>query len=115
MIDALADRLRSHGKLVEAESLAREALTIRRKVLKSGDRDVVRSILLLATVLGDQGKWADVETLLCDELATRRQRLHPDVILMLNSLGRALQNQGRLLEAEATQREAFGQRPKDLG
>jgi len=60
-LNDLACVLRDLGKLAEAETVCRQALAIRRKLLGEAHPDVARSRDLLAEVLRAQGKLAGFE------------------------------------------------------
>jgi serine/threonine protein kinase/tetratricopeptide (TPR) repeat protein len=49
-------------RLVEAESMSRQALAMQKKLLGNDHPDIARSLFSVATLLRRQGKWADAET-----------------------------------------------------
>ena len=55
-LDNLADVLQAQGKLAEAETMYREALAMRRKLLGNEHPDVAISLINLADVLRKQGE-----------------------------------------------------------
>ncbi len=88
----------------------REELATRRKLLGNEHPDVAIVLSDLASVLNDQRKFAEAETMYREALAVKRKVSgdeHPDVASLLSDLGPVLVSQGKLVEAESTYREAL--------
>ena len=112
-----ADMRQQERKYLEAESLFRESLTIRRRLLGDYDDDVARSLIRLAAVLKKQGgtkvveareKLAEAERLARDQLA--KSRASPDtstdeLIKILGRLSHTLGYEKKYSEAEPILRE----------
>lgn len=95
---------------VEAESLFRRSLDIRRKRLGHGDLDVAATIHNLGQVLMNQGKYRAAEQLLREALAIQRTLLdpkHPSFVMTLSDLAVVLVDLGNQHEAESLYREAM--------
>ncbi|HEY2952152.1 MAG TPA: serine/threonine-protein kinase [Verrucomicrobiae bacterium] len=106
------------GQYEKAETMHREALAMRRKLLSNEHPAVADSLHNLARVLRGQGKLAEAETMHREALAMRRKLLgneHPDVAKSLNNLGRVLERRGKLAEDETMQRDALVIQRKLLG
>mmetsp|Transcript_16084 Transcript_16084/g.45155 ORF Transcript_16084/g.45155 Transcript_16084/m.45155 type:complete len:735 (+) Transcript_16084:44-2248(+) len=72
----------------------------------------------LATLLKEQGRFAEAESLYRDALAARREHKgskHPKTLLAMSNLALLLQEQGNFNEAEALFRENFEARLETLG
>jgi len=108
-INDLALVLMSEGKSVEAEAMAREALSIRRKFLSEPHTDIAHSLNVLAITLGDQGKLAEAEATHRETLAMWRRlygKKRPEVAFSLGALGAVLAKEGRIDEAEVLLQES---------
>ena len=117
-LEGLSFRLRELGSLPEAESTAREALAICRKLLGNEHADVAQALHLLAWNLNMQGKHAEAEAFSREELAIWRKLLgddDPNVAWALGDLTIFLRDQKKLPEAETTIRESLAIRHKRLG
>ena len=93
-------------------------MTIRKK--RQQDRPLEYALALnnLASLLRDQGKFAEAEPLARESLAIRRQvhsGEHPEVASSLSNLGLLEVELGRFVEAEAYYRECLAIRLKALG
>ena len=89
---------------VEAESLLREALALRRKVLPSAHPEITKTMTLLGWVLAETGKTGEAGPLLREALGVRRHALPADhwlTAVTANILGGCLTMEGRYAEAEA--------------
>jgi serine/threonine protein kinase/WD40 repeat protein len=110
--------LREQGKVLEAETVAWEALAIRQKALGNEHADVAQSLHLLAWNLHLQGKHTAAEALSREEAGIWRKLFgneHPNVAWALGDLTVFLRDQRKLAEAETTIRESLGIRQKQLG
>jgi hypothetical protein len=88
----------------EAESLLREALALRRKVLPGGHPEITKTLTLLGWVLAETEKTGEAEPLLGEALTVRRHALPADhwlTAVTANILGGCLTVRGRYAEAEA--------------
>jgi len=104
--------------LAPAESMAREALEIRRKLLGWEHPDVAYSLGTVGVVLIDQSRLAEAEAVLREELGMLTKLLgadHKDVAGPLNNLAAVLSAQGKLGEAEAQHRVLVAREKKLLG
>jgi serine/threonine protein kinase/tetratricopeptide (TPR) repeat protein len=117
-LNDLAVVLNRQGKSAEAETMHREVLAMRKKLLGPDHEDVGESLNNLAAVLSGQGKSAEAETLDRQALALWRKlkgNEHPLIYTVLNNLAQALADQGKLAEAETTFSEALVIEKKLLG
>ena len=108
----------NQGKYTEAETLHRQTLEIRRRVLGNEHRHTFWSINGLSLALGGQGKYAEAETLNRQTLEIRRRLLgneHPDTLESMNNLGFVLWKQGKYAEAESLHRQTLQIRRRVLG
>jgi len=95
--------VREHQK---AETMAREALIISRKL--GDDKEIAESLGLLAIALDAQKKWAEAESLYREALEINRKlRDEKGVAELLKRWADSLQGQKKLVEAEAIYREAL--------
>ncbi len=102
----------------EAESLYKQALTIREKALSPEHPDVAQSLNNLANIYFIQGKFAEAEPLYKRALAIREKALgaeHPDVTVSLFNLANLYGHQGKYAEAEPLFKRALAIREKSLG
>jgi len=102
--------LSSRGRPAEAETLAREALATRTKLLGEPEGDVAHSLNLLAGTLAEQGKLGEAEACHREALGMRRLLFgddHPDVAFSRGALGAVLAREGKLAEAETALRESL--------
>jgi len=93
-----------------AETLHRDALTLRRKLYGNAHREVADSLAGLGLPLVRQGKLAEAETVQREALAIRRSLFgddNLDTAQSLNDLALVVSNQGKPVEAEAMVREAL--------
>jgi Tfp pilus assembly protein PilF len=109
-LDAKADALRGQGNYAGAESLYRQALAAREKVLGKRHPDTAESYNNLALNLDDQGRHREAEVLLRRVLPWREEVLspwHPDTAKSYNDLACNLDAQARHKEAEPLHRRAL--------
>jgi non-specific serine/threonine protein kinase/serine/threonine-protein kinase len=99
--------LATEGRLAEAETLLREALAIRERVLGPEHIATLNSLNNLAELLVDEGQYPEAERLVRQTLATRIHILGADNTATLASeatLAKILNREGRYVEAEQTAR-----------
>jgi serine/threonine protein kinase/Flp pilus assembly protein TadD len=114
----LGNVYRQLGEYDKAETMCREALTTRRKLLGNEHPAVAVSLNDLALVLSQRGDYDGAEATQREALAIQRKRLgneHPAVATSLNNLATVLRKRGDLAGAEAMQREALAMQRKLLG
>lgn len=100
----LAVYLVPQGKSSEAETLAREALSVQKQFFGDVHREVEIALASLARVLQQEGKLAEAEAVWREELAVERKlsgEEHPFVANSLRNLARVLQAEGKLAGALA--------------
>jgi tetratricopeptide (TPR) repeat protein len=96
--------------LKEAESLERESLALRLKVLGPLHPDVAKSLYLVGDRLREEGDLAGAILYLNKALAMQHKLLgedNPTALDTLHSLGMTLEDQGKLKDAEKIDREAL--------
>jgi len=110
----LAHHLWSQGKLTEAETFAREGLSIATNLVTSvpGKKGllVAKSLAQLGVIVQDQGRLAEAEGLFRQSLAVQKQsggNEPPTVAATLNTLSGVLTLEGKIAEAEKTTHEAL--------
>ncbi len=106
------------GLYPRAESLLRQAVQIRRRILGPDHPDTLRSQADLSITLLQNGHLSEAETLQKQTLASMRRVLGPDnpgTLKSMNTLAVLLLNEGRYPEAEALAREALDLRRRVLG
>jgi tetratricopeptide (TPR) repeat protein len=89
----LADALHGRGKYGEAETMYREVLAVRHRVLGSEHPDTLNSANNLAFALKYQGKYGEAETMYRETLAVQQRVLgseHPHTLNSANNLAFAL-------------------------
>ena len=114
----IAVTLRHQGRMVEAESMLREAAELRAAHLGSEDPDTLRSLDNLATVLRRQGRLSEAVTLYRRVLASQERRPHvqeQDTLDTRNNLALALRDLGQLDEALALLRRTLEQKRRVYG
>ncbi|KAH8592666.1 kinesin light chain 1 [Bisporella sp. PMI_857] len=95
------------GKYKEAESVNRQTLARREKVLGN-----------LALVLDSQGKYEESESMNRQTLARREKVLgpeHPGTLTSISNLAAVLERQGKYEEAESMNRQTLARKEKVLG
>jgi tetratricopeptide (TPR) repeat protein len=106
------------AKLTEAESLARQALAMRRRLLGNEHVDVADALNELCNSLYHQFKLVEAEQSAREALALARKLLPDDhrvALESLNNLSMVLLDLGKLEEAEALCRELLPRERKRLG
>ncbi len=121
----MADSLRNlsiilgdEGKWAESETMAREVLETRRKLLGSEHPWVASALDDVAWAAGARGKLDEAETLEREALAMRRRLLpeeHPDVAVSLYLVGDRMRQRGNLNEAYSVLSAALSIQRKLLG
>jgi len=109
-LNNLAQLYHSQGRYSEAESLYRQALALKRKLLGQEHPDVATSLNNLAGLYESQGRYSEAEPLHSQALALRRKLLgeeHLDVASSLNNLGLFYNSQGKYSEAEPLYSQAL--------
>jgi len=111
----LARALLGLGKLKEADTTAREAIAIQRRVRGPWNIKEAESLRCLGDALRGLDQLPEAESAIGQSVTIFRQRLGNDtseVAWALNSLNIVLANEGKLVEAERTIREAIAIRTK---
>jgi tetratricopeptide (TPR) repeat protein len=96
--------LTEQGKLAEAETVFREALEMRRKLLGNEHGVVAGSLSDLGNVLERDGKLAEAEMAYREALAIERKLFgspHPITIQLVKELKAVLEREGKQAEADA--------------
>ena len=91
------------AKAGEAEKLAREALTIQKRVLGADHPDVLTTLVCLAAILQSEGSRAEAEQIELETIEVSRRVLgpeHVDTLVAMNNLAVALGEDGSYAEAE---------------
>jgi len=99
----LASTYRAEGRLLDAEPLFRQALTIREQMLLESDRDIAIAANNLGVVLIDLKRWDEAAPLLARALSIWERALgerHPQTLAALNNLGVLYLHLGRFDAAE---------------
>jgi tetratricopeptide (TPR) repeat protein len=102
--------LRERARYKEAESVARQALTINRQRLETEHSDTARILNVLAGIYEAQGRYAEAESLYQRALAIYEKLEgpeHPYTIRNLNNLAGLYNAQSRYLEAEQLYQRAL--------
>lgn len=102
----------------QAESLYRQALAMRERVLGQEHPDVAESLNDLGELYDHQGKYSEAESLYQRALAIREQALGPQdpkVAESLNNLGELYSHRGKYNEAESLYQRALAIREQVLG
>jgi tetratricopeptide (TPR) repeat protein/tRNA A-37 threonylcarbamoyl transferase component Bud32 len=105
-------------KAAQAEATFREALAMQRKLLGSENRELARTELDLAVLLGHEAKLDEAETLTREALAMQKKLLgpeHPDVAETMQALANLMYRKGRYQEAEELCRTGIAIQRKVLG
>jgi tetratricopeptide (TPR) repeat protein len=114
----LAKVLQEQGEYRAAESLYREVLDWRQRMLPAGHGLIAQSLRGLATVVSAQGRYAEAEALARKALAIERELRPRDPRALsegLNNLGNILSRQRKYIEAETLHREAYTLRRANAG
>jgi eukaryotic-like serine/threonine-protein kinase len=97
------------GKLDRADTLLRESLDTRRRLLPANHRDVARGMTALALLRSDQARFDEAERLARDALASLRASLpagSPEVAAATVAAGQILEQRGSYAQAIAMLEEA---------
>ncbi|HXP60566.1 MAG TPA: tetratricopeptide repeat protein [Dongiaceae bacterium] len=117
-LNDLANVFYRQGKLANAETMHREALALRRRLLGNKHVQIANSLGNLANVLRDQSKLPEAEKMQREALAMRTELLgtnSDDTAMSLVNLAGVLSLEGKLKEGEAMQREALEVTKRALG
>jgi serine/threonine protein kinase len=117
-ISESGDLLQAKGRLDEAESMHREVLEGRRRVLGADHPDTLASVNNMGAVLQAQGKLKDAEVLYKEALDEGRRvygEEHPHTIALLSNYAGVLRSMGRFAEAEPLYRQALEQHRRVWG
>jgi tetratricopeptide (TPR) repeat protein len=116
-LNGLAIVLDSEGNQPEALALHREALAIRRALYGDDHPAVLQSRNNIAVVLFGMGDFAGAESMFREVLAAERRGggQRPTLAMALDNLASAMQEQGKLPEAEPLVREALEMRRRIYG
>ncbi len=118
MLEVLADGYDRLGLYGEAETLAREALALRRDLSGPAHPDGSQALTLLGWILHERGRPNDAEPLIREAAAIRRaagERYRGDLARSLNDLGVVHNAQTRYADAETVLAEALAIRRAMLG
>ncbi len=114
----LADLLRVQKRFAEADSLARAALVMRRKLLTTPHPDIAETQSVLGIILLEAGHASEAELQLREALATCRAAFPQggwEVAVICNRLGRCLIAEKKYAEAEPLLMEAVATLKAKLG
>jgi serine/threonine protein kinase/tetratricopeptide (TPR) repeat protein len=118
-LDILAWNLRVRNRAAESESLERQALTIRKRLLAPDDPATIRSLIALATILaGDRSRLDEAESLAREAHHLQERAVNPNDpsrIETLHALANILTDRDKLFEAESLYRDAIALRRKLFG
>ena len=106
------------GWLSKAEEMAQASLQARKMISGEDHPDALSSMINLASVYRNKGRWAEAEALEVRVLEKRRQILseeHPDTLTSMANLASNYLSQGRLMEAEALSERMLQIRMRVLG
>lgn len=115
---ALSDVLARQDRLLEAGTLATEALTIARANYPEAHPRLASALSASADLLGLQGRFPEAEALQREALAMYRELFgddHATIAYATNDLAKQLREQGRLEEAATLYREAVDRFARPLG
>jgi tetratricopeptide (TPR) repeat protein len=108
----------SQGRWEEAESIFREVMEARQRVLGSDHRDTLATHDDLTWVVAEQGRWEEAESA-CRELVAVKQRAlgtdHPDTFATRHLLARVVEERGKWNVAESACRELVAAKQRALG
>jgi tetratricopeptide (TPR) repeat protein len=109
MMHIMGNVYRSLGLYAKADTLLREAVDVRRRVLGVDNVDTLRSMSTLGDVLNLESRYPEAEKLLRETVERRRPLLgaeHRDTLNSMSQLASLLNSQGRFSDAEKINREA---------
>ena len=118
MMDVMGTVYMELGLYNKAETLLREAVEIRRRVLGSSNADTLRSMTSLGDVLRLESRYPEAEKWLRESVDRRRVLLgaeHRDTLNAISRLANLLDNEGRFPEAEKMNRAARDAAKRVLG
>lgn len=116
--NAIADLLFAQGKYRESETLFRQVIELRTRILGPGHPETLTARHRLIYVLDQEEKHAEAETEARQVVAMRERILgfeHPDTLLSRYNLASALYHAGKYPEAEAIYREVLRLDEKIIG
>jgi len=108
----------ARGEYKQAEEMARQALSMNRRVLGEDHDQTAESLHLLAICFKEQGRFEEAEEAYRQALAIRRRVLgneHVRTASTLTSLGELLRVKSNFEEAKAMQREALAVAQRAVG
>jgi serine/threonine-protein kinase len=108
----------SLGLFPRAESLLRQSLEIRRRVLGLEHPDTLKTMRALAGTIGQAGRYADGEKISRETLDIERRVLgpeHPETLATMGQLAIDIDLQGRITEAEKLLQQTFDLQRRILG
>ena len=114
----LAASLRARGQLAAAESIARRALDMNRRIFGSRNPQAGDALNTLALIIYDRGRRDEAERLFVEVIETFRDSLgprHPMVATGLQNMAMIRRDQGEVADAERLLREAVAIRRWILG
>ncbi|KAH8654542.1 hypothetical protein BGZ60DRAFT_568352 [Tricladium varicosporioides] len=97
------------GQYREAETMYRQTLQLKEKVLGTEHPDTLASMMGLANSLGQQGKYTEADTIFRQTLQLQEKVLgteHPDTLMSMNNHANLLRQQGKFADAEAIYQRA---------
>jgi hypothetical protein len=112
-MDRLSENMEREGYYPEAESLARETLETRRRVLGTEHADTIASVHTLAAITLSEGHYAQSEQLNRDALPIDQRVFgaeHPLTLTTMSYLARALSEQGKISGGGSTPAPGAGGR-----
>jgi len=118
MMHVMGDVYDNLGLYARAESLQKESMQIRQRVLGPEHSDTLESANSLAITLSHEGRYADAEKLFRETLDIRRRVLvpeDPDTLKSMNNFAYVLEREGHYAEAEKLFRETIDTRRRVLG
>jgi serine/threonine-protein kinase len=108
----------SLGLFPRAESLLRQSLEIRRRVLGLEHPDTLKTMRALAATVAQAGRYADGEKISRETLDIERRVLgpeHPETLATMGQLAIDIDMQGRITEAEKLLQQTFDLQRRILG
>jgi hypothetical protein len=114
----LANAFAQQGNYAEAETLYRQGLAVRRRVLGPEHPGTLTTAGNLANALNNQGKHAEAEAIQREVLVVQRRVLgpeHPDTLRTAGNLANALNSQDKHAEAESMYRDVLVVKRRVLG
>jgi tetratricopeptide (TPR) repeat protein len=114
----LAGMFVNQDRYLEAETMYKRALAMRKKLRGSKHRSTLNIINDLGILYSYQGRYPEAEAMFEHALACREKGLgfeHADTLMTVNSLGNVYLVQGKLVQAEAMYKRALAGKGKALG